>query len=44
LNRRTLPKPAANATSHSGMLVSSISRLAVCTRLVAAISLGVAPV
>jgi hypothetical protein len=44
LKRLTLPKPAAKAISANGMVVSSMRRFAFCTRFVAAISLGVAPV
>jgi len=44
LNRRTLRNPAAKAMSDSPMVVWSINRFAACTRRVAAISLGGAPV
>ena len=44
LKRRTLRKPAAKAMSHSGIVVWWINRFAACTRRVAAISLGLAPV
>jgi hypothetical protein len=43
LNRRTLRKPAVKAIAASGMLVSSIRRLATWTLRVEASSVGVAP-
>jgi hypothetical protein len=43
LNRRTLPKPAANAIAPMGIAVSSIRRFARCTRRVAATADGEAP-
>jgi hypothetical protein len=43
LNRRRLANPAANAIAAIGIAVSSISRLARCTRRVVATAPGDAP-
>ena len=43
LNRRMLPKPAANAIADIGIAVSSTSVFARCTRRVVATAVGEAP-